>query len=314
LGDALYGVQVRSCATDGTASPSNKHAFLITAYSNPGQVQLLLDLLDDRRNDVFVKLDAKGDVAPGDLSMARGGLAILEPTVVNWAAFSMVRAELELISAAVPARYHYYHMITGSDLPLVSPEVMHERLAASDLEYVQFEPERAAEARYKAGYRHPFVDTPGYCRHLGLRGLRYGAALAQRGLGLERSSARGVSFHHGSSYFTITHQLAQYVADHRDWIEATFCNGLACDEVFLQTLVMRSHFVPKIAVDRMDSPANLRCIDWSRRVRNSPHTFTRADVAMLAAASRTALFARKFDSRIDSEVVAAVAKWVREPA
>jgi hypothetical protein len=101
--------------------------------------------------------------------------------------------------------------------------------------------------------------------------------------------------------------------DQRPWIERTFKDGLACDEVFIHTVLMRSPFAAKVADDRPGCPANLRCIDWSRRVHHSPHTFTEADIPMLRESSGTALFARKFNSELDPHVVAAVAGWVRAP-
>lgn len=34
-----------------------KHAYLIIANKNPNQVQLLIDTLDDKRNDVYLLVD-----------------------------------------------------------------------------------------------------------------------------------------------------------------------------------------------------------------------------------------------------------------
>lgn len=36
-----------------------KHAYLIIAHSNFGQLRTLLEMLDDERNDIFVHVDAR---------------------------------------------------------------------------------------------------------------------------------------------------------------------------------------------------------------------------------------------------------------
>src|SRR5450755_2052514 len=39
---------------------SKKHAYLITAYTNRPQLEQLLSLLDDERNDVYLQVDSNG--------------------------------------------------------------------------------------------------------------------------------------------------------------------------------------------------------------------------------------------------------------
>ena len=38
---------------------SDKHAYCIMAHGNWKQLQLLLDIIDDRRNDIYLHVDAK---------------------------------------------------------------------------------------------------------------------------------------------------------------------------------------------------------------------------------------------------------------
>lgn len=40
---------------------SNKHAMLIMAHTNWGQLTKLLKLLDDERNDIYLHIDANSD-------------------------------------------------------------------------------------------------------------------------------------------------------------------------------------------------------------------------------------------------------------
>jgi hypothetical protein len=90
--------------------------------------------------------------------------------------------------------------------------------------------------------------------------------------GIDRSKKSNETFHSGSTWFTITHSFAEYILAHQAWIEKTFLYGLACDEVFMQTLIMKSPFKSKINHGNDGTTQNLRYIDWKRRDKNSPYT------------------------------------------
>ena len=60
---------------------------------------------------------------------------------------------------------------------------------------------------------------------------------------------------------------------------------LACDEVFLQTLTMRSNFKNTLYAYEKPCLGNSRLIDITRsRQKNSPHTFTIDDLEMIIKA------------------------------
>jgi hypothetical protein len=100
--------------------------------------------------------------------------------------------------------------------------------------------------------------------------------------------------------------LAQFVLEHEPWITKTFRHGLSCDEVFLQTLVMKSPFQARLHDPRGGMTGNLRYIDWRRRDGNSPYTFRMTDWEELLRAGGEACFARKFSRAVDSSVVDAL--------
>lgn len=50
---------------------SDKHAYCIMAHGNWKQLQLLLDIIDDRRNDIYLHVDAK---SIGDYTSRGGGI------------------------------------------------------------------------------------------------------------------------------------------------------------------------------------------------------------------------------------------------
>jgi hypothetical protein len=280
-----------------------KHAYLITAYDNRYQLEQLLSLLDDERNDIYLQVDSKGSLHVDNLSLNKSSLFILPPFPIYWAGYSFTQAELNLLKAAHERRYHYYHLLSGSDLPLVSQDTIHNFLENSDLEYVDFAPEDYLHAHWKAAYYHFFVESKLYRECVAIRILSHLLLKLQILFGIDKSKLSNETFHSGSSWFSITHSFTEYVLTHQTWIEKTFLYGLACDEVFMQTLLMKSPFKSKINNGHDGTTQNLRYIDWKRRNKNSPYTFKISDYEELKEASKHSLFARKFNRAIDQGLV-----------
>ena len=288
-----------------------KHAYLITAYENRHQLEQLLSLLDHERNDVYLQVDSKGSLRVDNLTLHKSSLFILPSFPIYWGGFSMIRAELNLLKAASERRYHYYHMITNSDLPLVSQDTIHAYLENSYLEYVDFNPEEKLWAHYQAAYYHVFLENKYYLRNVFIRGLRHFLVKLQSVCGIDRSKKSHEDFHTGSTYFSITHSLVEYILTQQSWIKNTFHHALACDEVFLQTLIMKSPFKFKVSGSDSGKTQNLRYIDWKRYKRNSPYTFKMSDYKELQEASKRAFFARKFHRAVDSEIVDSIVNAIK---
>jgi hypothetical protein len=280
-----------------------RHAYLVAAYENRAQLETLLSLLDDERNDVYLQVDAKGSLSAEGLALHRSRLIILPPFPIHWAGFSFIKAILGLLRAATGQGYHYYHLLTGADLPLVGQDVIHRFLAGSRAEFVDFMPEYDAFAHFKAAYYHVLVETRYYRKYRWVRALGHALVKLQGLLGVDRSKRAGLPYRHGSTYFSITHDFAQYILEQEPWITATFRCSLAGDEVYLQTLAMGSPFKDRLYDPRCGMTGNLRYIDWKRRNRNSPYTFREADFAELVEAGRHAFFARKFNGQLDGAII-----------
>jgi hypothetical protein len=292
-------------------SQLKKHAYLITAYENRYQLEQLLSLLDNERNDVYLQIDSKGSLRLDNLTLHKSSLFILPSFPIYWGAFSMIQAELNLLKAAAERHYHYYHMITGSDLPLVSQDAIHNYLENSDLEYVDFSPEEKPWAHYKAAYYHLFLENKWYLKCVLIRGLRYFLVKLQSVCGIDRSKKSNEDFYTGSTYFSITHSLVEYVLTQQLWIKNTFHHALACDEVFLQTLIMKSPFKSKLSGSDSGKTKNLRYIDWIRYRKNSPYTFKMSDYEELKETSKRAFFARKFHRSVDSDIVDRIVERIK---
>lgn len=289
-----------------------RHAYLITAYDDRRQLEQLLFLIDDARNDIYIQVDSKGTLRSDGLVVDRSSLTVLPPFPMYWGGYSFIQAQLNLLAAASRRGYHYYHVLTGSDLPLLSQAQVHERLENSDIEYVDFAPEHRPQAHWKAAYYHLLVEHRLYQRRRSFRLVGHALVKVQAALGVDRSRRSGESYYHGSSYYSITHSFAEYILAHEPWVKRTFHHTLACDEVYVQTLLMKSSFQERLPDQDSVRVANLRYIDWKRRERNSPHTFRMVDYDALKEASQDCLFARKFRTAVDQEITDTIVRQLTE--
>ena len=56
---------------------NNKHAFLIIAHGKFNQLQILLNLLDDERNDLYVHIDKKAQIPPPSVSRNQNCICLI---------------------------------------------------------------------------------------------------------------------------------------------------------------------------------------------------------------------------------------------
>jgi hypothetical protein len=116
-------------------------------------------------------------------------------------------------------------------------------------------------------------------------------------LTLRRSLPAGLEPHDGSAHWCLSRACLEYVVARDPEIIRFFRRSAVPDEAFFQTILMSSPLAPTIVND------DLRYIDWSEG-RPSPRVLTMADLETLKASH--ALFARKFDTRVDAAVLDAL--------
>lgn len=104
-----------------------KHAYLIIAHSEYPILQILLSMLDEYGNDVYLHIDKRAKVLHRELKsfkMDKAGFFILEnPIKVYWGNISQIKAEYLLFETALAnGPYAYYHLLSGTDLPIQKQE------------------------------------------------------------------------------------------------------------------------------------------------------------------------------------------------
>ena len=81
-----------------------RHAYLIIAHNNFAQLQTLISLLDDERNDIYLHIDKKATTFTPDMVHTNHSCLFLTDRLsVSWGGESLIQCELLLLRAALPA-------------------------------------------------------------------------------------------------------------------------------------------------------------------------------------------------------------------
>lgn len=278
-----------------------KHAYLITSHNNFEVLKYTLRLIDDDRNTVFLLIDKKCKKETQFLRniMIKSDLIILPRQNIYWAGYSQINATLNLIRNATnhKDKFSYYHFLQGVDLPIKNQDIIHRFFEVNNgKEFIGFNPSQYEFAKYKAKYYHFFVENKYFRNGKFIKIANHSLAHMQKILKIERNT--NIRYYHGSALFSITDEFARYVLSREKVISKLFKYTLACDEVFLQTIVMDSIFKDRLYKFEIPSKGNLRYIDWSRQSqKNSPWVFTINELDKLTNAPDDLLFARKFNDQ-----------------
>lgn len=285
-----------------------RHAYLILAHKNPGQLRKLIELLDHPDNDIFVHVDAK--LKDFDPSAWKGvcrhsKLEFLSERIkVNWGGVSIMRAEIALLKAATSsASYDYCHLLSGMDLPIKSQKEVHDFFEKNKgKEFINLWPfKKSTWSRFR--YYTIFPEGEGRFRTRIINHIFKGLQMA---VGFRIN--RNVEFKFASQWFSITGGFAKYVVSREDWLEKVFRHTSTCDEIFLPTLIWDSPYrnniyIPQPVKSQKEvNESNMRFIDWTRgeSIRH-PWTFRAADFELLMGVPH--FWARKFDETVDSEII-----------
>ena len=71
-----------------------KHAYLIIAHNDPTLLAVLVEMLDDERNDIYILIDKKADTSQFSVVKATKSILIYAPRIdIKWGHISQVEAE-----------------------------------------------------------------------------------------------------------------------------------------------------------------------------------------------------------------------------
>lgn len=289
-----------------------RHAFLIMAYNNFSQLKMLLRLLDDSRNSIYLHVDAATQTfSPLELEglLCHASLELIPRIKITWGGTSQIECEASLITHALKSSCDYYHLISGMDLPLHNMDYIdsffREYKGKEFIHFTECEKNIKVSTRDRIALYHPLQETLG--RHCGLTELAFGTA--QRALHVDRlRKESNLILGKGANWFSITKNLAQYFAD--NWTSRytqIFSSSFCGDELILQTVTLNSPYRENIYHSEPDDnyKAIMRLIDWKR---GKPYIFRTKDFNELIHSPM--LFARKFDERVDRHIIDMIVEHV----
>lgn len=274
-----------------------KHAFLIMAHNNFEQLRLLIEAIDDERNDIYIHVDIKAkDFNANSISTKNAGLYWIERKSITWGGYSQIDCELRLLNAAINSstNYKYYHLLSGIDLPIKSQDYIHKFFDEHESkQYIGYQDKLNDKDLDRIKYYWVFQEQIGRrkkVKEIILYLIQIIFVKLQMFCNLKRK--HDFITYKGDNWFSITHDFALYVIENSDFIKKEFSCSICADELFLHTLCKISPYCGDIAND------SLREIDWDR---GFPYTYTIDDFDMLMSSKK--LFARKFDINMDKEIV-----------
>ena len=266
------------------------HAWLIIAHNEFGILQRLISMLDCEGSDIYLHFDRKVKQIP-EIQVVNSRLFVLseqERVDVRWGSVSQIRCEFSLFEAAAKkGPYDYYHVISGTTLPLKPmaqiDAFFHEVEGKSVLTGLcQDTPyqETLKVRRYNLFLKN-YTSINRTLRCLSQLGWKSAIAL-QRLLHIETN--RGRTFYKASNWLSLSEEALQHILSRKPEIKRIYRWSFCGDEYFVPSELMASPLKDHI----LNSDTYLK----REIARDKAATFSLADYADLATTDF--MFARKF--------------------
>lgn len=279
------------------------HAYLIIAHGHFVQLQLLINLLDDNRNDIFVHIDKKAGPIP-ILKAEKSKLMVLERRIdVRWGDISQMQVELLLLETAVTHnQYKYYHIISGLDLPIKTNDYIHNFFNENNgKEFVGFSNINSKRLKKNVCYYHLFT------RHYRQNNIllkivtKTTRTILEVIINIFIKNNNPNELKKGVNWVSITHEFCNYIIERKKELLEQYAHTKCCDEIFIHTLLWKSPFKNNIYNANDEFGGCMRLIDWKR---GRPYIWGRdLEYDKDLILSSKFLFARKFDIEKYPEVV-----------
>ena len=279
-----------------------RHAYLVIAHSNWKQLQKLVSLLDDERNDIYIHIDKKSDISDLHLSVRYSEIHFVDRVDIRWGHVSLIKAEMELFGEASKREYSYYHLLSGFDMPLHCQDYIHGFFERhSGMEFIGFG-SKSWKIKNRV-YCHNFFMP--YMRHkiklvrYALKTIRIGLNKLQLLLNINIQKNNNMDFRYGCQWVSVTHDFVVELLKKRSCILSTYQYAYCPDEIYKQTFAINSRFRNRIFDVEDEFRGCMRELDWKR---GHPYIWqTEEDFEYLSSSDK--LFARKFDYDNHPEIV-----------
>lgn len=294
----------------------DRHAYCIIAHNDFYCLKTLVSLLDDERNDIIIIQDKK--TPPNFFSnITTKKSRLIKPKQfqlidIRWGDKSLVQAELLAFELALNyGKYSFIHLLSGVDLPLKTQDEIHSYFQSlppnSNLVGLSQGELNRRDLSEKVNYYHVltrYYKSSNKLIQFTSKFIHFVTLLIQRSLGIKRKWSPLKPFK-GSNWVTISSDFAQYLVDNKDFILKRFKGVFCADEIYKQTLIMNSPFRNTLVDTTSDNAGFTRLIDWEK---GNPYIWQVHDYLQLIHSD--ALFARKFSSSVDKDIIDKIYNYI----
>ena len=280
-----------------------KKAYIILAHKNALMVKRLVERLDDNHSDFLLHVDANSDVDNfRDILRDNRNVRFLKSVSTGWGSFGLVDVTLDALRLIKDADYEKVILLSGQDYPIKSNEEIDLFFKNSPHDiFMDYFPIPNHE-KWGAGGGMYRVNK----YFFGMSFVNKMMAKTANFLGIllpfmRRRELKGMKPFSGSQWWAMDMHSVKYILNYLDthpeyisYHQHTF----AADEIFFQMILLNNKdasFRDKIAND------SLRFMRWKNSSIAHPEILEVGDVAGIGQSA--ALFARKFDPEVDSEVI-----------
>lgn len=282
-------------------------AHLVLAHKLPGQLERMIKAMAHPSFDFYIHVDGKVDITPFlYLSELPRVHFIQNRTVVYWADYGTVQATLNGFEEILKAekQYDYINVMSGQDFPVKSPEYIYEYInARKGSEFINcysiYEPNRRYAIERIRGYHLLNTKIPGRYRLSKITGK----IMPKRKFPL-----KDYTIAVGSNWFTLTSSTAGYILSfiqQHPEVVRYFKYSPCADELIFATILYNAPMKNKVVTHLLHT-------QWSEDKKIYPAILTPAHLNTLKTTDR--LWARKFDSKINSSILDILEEWIHSKA
>jgi Core-2/I-Branching enzyme len=288
-----------------------KIAYIILAHRLPDQLIRMIHQLEDSDVSFFIHVDKKSDKKLGNQIShelqkqlgARANVHLVKKHVCYWGAFGIIQGTAQGIKELVESGIEFDRVVllSGQDYPIKSTDHIKTFFQENHgKEFMQ---------SFVLTSRNPWSDHGGSYRDVA-RVLHWHFNLRSKHvrIPIRRKFFKGMEPYGGSQWWCLSRECIQYIyhflADHPRFL-TYFKHTFIPDELFFQTIVSNSSFGEKITGE------NLTYADWDNPNPQYPAVLGKNYFDQLATSPK--LFARKFDTNRDTEILDLIDQRILNP-
>ena len=294
--------------------------YLILAHKNPLQLSRMIERLDDGASKFFIHLDAKTPIESFTACLEGAHICFIEPRErCVWGDFSIVRATIHLMEAASKEQ-GVFILMSGQDYPIQSQGYINAFLESNKgFDFIEIEPLEEkwkpkmvkdklehyhilhSEERGHSNCYAPFAHCSVFQKvrtlthllkgRLSMKNFRLLCSLPKRVAPFERQYA-------GSQFWAFSERtfyaVLNYIREHKAALEGYYKYTSSSDEIYFHSVLM--NLVAKDSTIKLKDP--ITYVNYFRK----NNVFITEDFEKLSSA-KGKLFARKFDTDIDIEIL-----------